>query len=83
MNSISNQIDMEDIRIRIQNAMDAKGLSMRHLSLKSGNAAGYVYSVLKDKKETSVVRLIKMCEVLDVSIYYIFLASSCRQRRRQ
>lgn len=60
---------METWRERLAAAIaaDACKRSMRDVSIAAGLSAGYVHGILKDGKEPTLDRFMRICEVLDVS----------------
>lgn len=60
-------------RERLTAAIQASGKTMRAISLEAGMGAGYVHSILtkKDPKDPTVPNLIKVCDVLGVTLYRI------------
>lgn len=54
-------------RERLQMALDATGMSMRDISLKAKCSPGYVHGILKDGKEPTIDRLLRVADVLGIS----------------
>jgi ribonucleoside-diphosphate reductase alpha chain len=53
---------------RLQAAVEKDGRSMRDISLAAGLSHGYLHGVLKDGKEPTLERFVKICRVLDLSV---------------
>jgi transcriptional regulator with XRE-family HTH domain len=60
-------------RTRLRQALEASGKSMRQASLESGCAANYFFEVIEGGKEPGVGRLVRMADVLGVSMTWLFL----------
>ncbi|WP_341863897.1 adenosylcobalamin-dependent ribonucleoside-diphosphate reductase [Gymnodinialimonas sp. 57CJ19] len=58
----------EGYRERIQTIVDANQTSLRQVSLDAGLSHGYLHGVVKDGKEATVDRLVKVADVLGVTI---------------
>ena len=58
----------DDWRIRLADAINSSGKSMRKVSLEAGLAAGYVHSIIKTGKDPTINNLLSVCEVADVSL---------------
>lgn len=58
-------------RARLNAAVEASGKSMRAISLDAGAAPGYVHSILKEDKEPTIGKLVKVAESAGVSLSYI------------
>lgn len=65
----------EEWRVRLQHAVDKSGKSMRAISLAAGCSASYLHGILKEDKEPTVARLVKICAVIGVSVTYIILGT--------
>jgi transcriptional regulator with XRE-family HTH domain len=63
----------EEWRQRLQAAVDKSGKSMRAISLTAGCSASYLHGILKENKEPTLPRLVKICAVISVSVTYIIL----------
>lgn len=62
----------EDWKSRLLATIKEKKTSQRHVSLAAGLGPGYVNSWFnKEQKEPTVENLLKVCEVLNVSVSYI------------
>lgn len=57
-------------RDRIEAAAKKDGRSLREISLAAGLSHGYVHGVLRDGKEPTLDRFIKICKALDMSLAY-------------
>lgn len=64
-------MDTDEWRVRLTEAIKAKGLSMRAASLAAGFAPGYVHSILKDGKDPSVDHLIAVSREAGVSLLWV------------
>jgi len=62
-------------RIRLQAAVDRDGRSMRDISLESGLSHGYLHGILREGKEPTLDRFMKVCAELGVSSTYILLGA--------
>lgn len=60
-----------DWRGRLQEAIDAKGMTARSVSLAAKLSPGYVHSIIQDGKEPSISRLIAIADILGVSLSYL------------
>jgi transcriptional regulator with XRE-family HTH domain len=60
-------------RNRLQEAVDKSGKSLRAVSLAAGCSPGYLHGILSSKKEPTIARLVKLCDVLGVSVTYVVL----------
>jgi hypothetical protein len=58
-------------RDRLSASLIEKKRSKRSVSLQSGNAEGYVHSILVEGKEPTVDRLSQVCDALGVSLSFI------------
>lgn len=65
------RMENSDWRGRLASVIQDKKLSKRSVSLKSGNGAGYVHSILAEGKEPTVDKLRQVCEAIPVSMAYI------------
>jgi len=63
----------ESWRLRLQEAVEKSGKSLRSISLAAGCSPGYLHGILSSKKEPTIARLVKLCAVLDVSVTYVVL----------
>ena len=63
----------ESWRVRLQEAVEKSGKSLRSISLAAGCSPGYLHGILKGKKEPTITRLVKICGVLGVSVTYVVL----------
>jgi transcriptional regulator with XRE-family HTH domain len=61
----------EDWRQRLKQALEAKGLSKRSVSLAAGLNPGYVHSVLVEGKDPTVDNLIAVCKAVGVSLTHV------------
>jgi transcriptional regulator with XRE-family HTH domain len=63
----------EEWRKRLQEAVDKSGKSMRAISLTAGCSASYLHGILKEDKEPTLPRLVRICSEIGVSVTYIIL----------
>jgi transcriptional regulator with XRE-family HTH domain len=73
---ITNVDDVESVMIegwrqRLQQAFDAKGESMRAVSLKAGVSHGYLYTILIDGREPTITNMAKLAGALDVTLSWL------------
>ena len=61
----------EDWRVRLAQKIEESGKSMRAISLACGRAAGYVHSIMKDKKDPRAEALAEVCAEAGTSISYV------------
>jgi hypothetical protein len=62
----------EDWKTRLAAAIEAdKDLSPRGVSLAAGMGAGYIHSILSEGKDPTIGHLMRVCDVVGVSLYYI------------
>ena len=61
----------EDWRVRLAQKIEESGKSMRAISLASGRAAGYVHSILKDRKNPRAEALAEICAEAGTSVSYV------------
>lgn len=62
---------LDDWRVRLAQKIEESGKSMRAISLACGRAAGYVHSIMKDKKDPSAEALAEVCAEAGTSISYV------------
>lgn len=63
-------------RERIEAAIQKDGRSYREVSLAAGLSHGYVHGILKDDKEPTLDRFIRLCQVLNLSVSYALLGAN-------
>lgn len=56
-------------------AIQADGRSLREISLAAGVSHGYLHGIIRDGKEPTLDRFIKICRALRVSSAYILLGA--------
>lgn len=71
MSGQAGKLDLEAVRARLSSAVDASGMSMRQVSLRSNNAAGYVHAIINDGKEPRLTNLAAVCDALNVSLLWV------------
>ncbi len=71
--SMADNAPMIDVawRERLDEAIKKSGKSYRAVSLSAGMGKGYVYSVLKEGKDPSILNLSSICEQVGVSVFFI------------
>jgi ribonucleoside-diphosphate reductase alpha chain len=57
-----------DWRARLSAAIQKSGKSAREVSIAAGKGAGYVHSILKERKEPTVDSLLAVCLALNISV---------------
>ncbi len=60
--------DPEAMRVRLLQVVADKGLSLREVSLHSGNSESYLSGVLKRGRDPQLANFINVCEYLQVSV---------------
>ena len=70
-------------RARLQAALDKDGRSMRDVSLAAKLSAGYVHGILRDGKEPTLDRFIRICRALNVSATYVLLGAQVSPEAEQ
>lgn len=68
---MTREFDIDAMRMRLEAALKAKGLSKRAVSLSSGHAAGYVHSILSEGKEPTVGSLAAVCDAAGLSLSFV------------
>ncbi|WP_246713123.1 XRE family transcriptional regulator [Bartonella apis] len=61
----------DDWRVRLAQKIEESGKSMRAISLACGRAAGYVHSILKDRKNPRAETLAEICAEAGTSVSYV------------
>ena len=61
----------EDWRVRLAQKIEESGKSMRAISIASGRAAGYVFSIMKEKKNPRAEALAEICAEAGTSVSYV------------
>ncbi|MEY1555300.1 helix-turn-helix domain-containing protein [Yoonia sp. R2331] len=62
-------------RGRLEAAVERDGRSMRDISLAARLSHGYLHGILRDNKEPTLDRFIRICKELDVSLSYALLGA--------
>jgi len=65
---MTTKYDSQKMRDRILSVMEERGLSMRKVSLESGNSESYLSGVLTRGRDPQLAKLINVCEHLDISV---------------
>lgn len=60
-------------RERIEGAVKRDGRSLRDISLASGLSHGYLHGILRDDKEPTLDRFIRICAELKISLSYALM----------
>jgi len=60
-------------RTRIEEAAAADGRSLRDISLAAGLSHGYLYGILRDGKEPTLDRFIRICKALNMNLAYALM----------
>lgn len=68
---MENGFDIDAMRGRLSQSLDEKGLSMRKVSIDSGNGPGYVHSILNEGKIPKVTSLDSVCRAAGISLTYV------------
>lgn len=61
----------EHWRMRLREAMEAKRMSMRAVSLKAKCGPGYVFDILETGKEPTIDRLVRIADAIPVSVSWL------------
>ena len=62
---------LDDWRARLSQKIEESGKSMRAISLACGKAPGYVFSIMKEKKNPRAEALAEICAEVGTSISYV------------
>jgi len=68
---MTDSLDFDALRARLRDGIKRNGLSMRAVSLSSGNGAGYVHSIVSEGKVPTVTNLAKICDAANLSLLYV------------
>ena len=60
-----------DWRVRLAQKIEESGKSMRAISLACGRTAGYVFSIMKEKKNPRAEALAEICAEAGTSVSYV------------
>jgi transcriptional regulator with XRE-family HTH domain len=60
-------------RSRIEAAVKQDGRSLRDISLAAGLSHGYLHGILRDDKEPTLDRFIRICQELKISVAFALL----------
>lgn len=63
--------DPAKMKRRLKGVIDERELSMREISLKSGNSESYVAGLLSSDRDPHLGKLFKVCEYLDLSTIWL------------
>lgn len=66
-------MSIDDWRGRLEAAVKNCGRSRRDISLAAGLGAGYLHSILSERKEPTVASLLKICRATDVSVCRVLM----------
>ena len=61
----------DDWRVRLAQKIEESGKSMRAISIAIGRGEGYVFTIMKDRKNPSAETLAKVCAEVGTSISYV------------
>ena len=61
----------DDWRVRLSQKIEESGKSMRAISLACGKAPGYVFSIMKEKKNPRAEALAEICAEVGTSVSYV------------
>lgn len=64
-------MNQEGWKIRLRDIAEGSGLSMRAISLAAGKSPGYMHSILTEGKDPTIDNLVRVCDVLHVSLSYV------------
>lgn len=75
MNGLGQFAPMKDDswRIRLEEAIRKDGRTMREISLGAGLSHGYVHGILRDGKEPTLDRFLRICKEVRISAAYALL----------
>lgn len=68
---MNSELDIKQIRARLEAAIKENGRSYRSVSLAAGRGPGYVSSILNEGKEPTVIHLAQVCSEIGVSLSQI------------
>ena len=68
---MSAKFDPEKMRKRLLATIKRRGLSLREVSLASGNSESYLSGVLVRGRDPQMAKLLAVCEYLDVSAIWV------------
>lgn len=70
-------------RTRLEAAVEKDGRALREISIGAGLSHGYLHGILRDNKEPTLDRFIKVCDEIDVSLSYILLGANISKDTEQ
>jgi transcriptional regulator with XRE-family HTH domain len=70
-------------RGRLAAALEKSGRSMRAVSIAAGVGPNYLHGILRDRKEPTIERLIRICNVLNVSLTFVILGIELTQAQER
>lgn len=62
-------------RTRLEDAVTADGRSLRQISLDAGLSEGYLHGILRNGKEPTLDRFIRICSTLHISTAYALMGA--------
>jgi ribonucleoside-diphosphate reductase alpha chain len=68
-----------DWRARIESAIKADGRSLREISLAADVSHGYLHGILRDNKEPTLDRFLRICAAMHVSAVYVLTGLEMNQ----
>lgn len=70
-------------RDRLDQAVERDGRSLRQISLSAGVSHGYLFGVLREGKEPTLDRFVRICGALDLSVSYALLGAELTPETEQ
>lgn len=61
----------DDWRVRLAQKIEESGKSMRAISIAIGRGEGYVFSIMKEKKNPTAETLAEICAEIGTSVSYV------------
>lgn len=62
-------------RKRLEEVIERDGRSLRDISLAAGLSHGYLHGILRDDKEPTLDRFLRICKELNISVAYALLGA--------
>ena len=69
-------MNSESWRERLEAAIESSGQSLRDVSLRAGVSPGYLHGILRDDKEPTLDRFIRICQAAGVSASFILMGAN-------
>lgn len=73
----------DDWRERLEAAVSKDGRSFRDISLAAGLSHGYLHGILRDNKEPTLDRFVRICKVLNISVAYALMGMDITRETEQ